>query len=458
MQARASQNSLWGGLAVAALLGGLLLWLLAPGPAAAGPNVIVILADDLGYADIGLHGGDITTPHIDSIAARGVQFTNAYASHASCSPSRAGLLTGRHQMRFGFIDNPDRVRPTRPGNSLGLPPSEITLAEVLGDAGYRTAAIGKWHLGLAQELHPLEQGFDEFFGFLGSLHPYFPLGPGEILRGRRSVEERDYLTDAFTREAADFIERNRKRPFFLYLAYNAVHTPLMGDTPPAKGETITLYGTGDAARDRATYRNMVQALDAGVGRILATLRRLGIENDTLLMFVSDNGGARITGAYDNSPLRDFKGTLYEGGIRVPFLLQWPAGVGAGTRYDHPVSVLDILPTAAGAARAALPGNRVIDGVDLAPYLRGERAGAPHQALYWNWGPHEYAVRQGEWKLIRRGGQSIELYNLSRDIAETRNRSAAKPHRVRELDALLTRWIGELDEPLWEPDPDQAGVP
>jgi arylsulfatase A-like enzyme len=421
-------------------------------PASQSPNIIIILADDLGYADISLHKGDIPTPNIDSIASAGVQFTNGYATHSSCSPSRAGLLTGRHQMRFGFISNPDRVQPTSPGNPLGLPLDEITLAEVLSEAGYYTGAVGKWHLGLSPDLHPLEQGFDEFYGFLNSLHRYFLMSHTRILRGREQTAEKEYLTHAFTREAIDFIERRQDDPFLLYLAYNAVHTPLMLDTPPAKGEEITLHGTGDIDRNRAIYRNMAEALDNDVGEILEKLRTLGLDDNTVVFFMGDNGGAELPGAYDNTPLRDFKGTLYEGGIRVPFLVQWPSGIPRGTRYDHPVSAMDIFTTAAALAQAELPIDRHIDGINLLPYLTGEIHTAPHEALFWNWDQAQHAVRRGNWKLIQRKARADELYNLEQDIAEKTNLAASRQDVVKELSTALRKWQNELEKPLWEPIP------
>lgn len=415
------------------------------------PNVIVILADDLGYADIGVHGGDIETPHIDSIAATGVRFTSAYVTYASCSASRAGLLTGRHPMRFGFVNNPDRVVPTRPGNPLGLPPGELTLAELLADAGYETAAIGKWHLGKAVELHPLSQGFGEFYGFLGSLQRYFVRGRERILRDREPVAEDEYLTRAFTREALRFIERPREGPFFLYLAYNAVHTPLMGEKLPGAGAQVSLKGTGDVALNRQIYRDMVKVLDQGVGAILARLQELGMSDNTLLAFLSDNGGSRTTGAYDNTPLRDFKGSNYEGGIRVPLLLRWPARLAAGMRYDLPVSSMDLFATAAVAADATLPRDRVLDGVDLMPYLAGERSEEPHDALFWHW-RGAYAVRSGPWKLLQYVGLPPELYRLDDDVAESNNLAAQRGERVAALQKSLRLWRAELAEPLWQRPP------
>ena len=416
------------------------------------PNIIIILADDLGYADISVHGGAIATPNIDAIAGNGVMFTHAYAPHTSCAPSRAGLLTGRHPRRFGFISNPDRVRPTQPGNPLGLPSSEITLGEALRKQGYTTAAIGKWHLGLEPELHPLAQGFDEFFGFLGSLHRYLPFGPGEIQRNREKVKETEYLTSAFTREAVDFIERKRNRPFFLYLAYNAVHTPLMWDSQDKVIEPVTLYGTGDSKEDRAAYRNMVYHLDLGVGKVLSTLKRLGLERNTLLVFINDNGGTEITGAYDNSPLRGYKGELYEGGIRVPFLMQLPGTLTAGSTFEQPVSTMDIFATAIALAGAEPPADRTVDSVNLLPFLTAEATGRPHDYLFWHWNKAMYAVRHDDWKLLYKPGGSAQLFNLGSDQSESHNVASHHPELVAKLGGKIDTWLSAMPDPLWEHDP------
>jgi arylsulfatase A-like enzyme len=409
------------------------------------PNIVVILADDLGYADLGCHGEtQIPTPHIDSIARSGVRFTNGYVSCPVCSPTRAGLLTGRYQQRFGHEFNP---WPWVPPEKLGLPLSEITLADLLRQAGYATGVVGKWHLGQVDHFHPFRRGFDEFFGFLGGGHSYLdakaqPRNP--ILRGTEPVDEKDYLTDAFSREAVAFIERHRSRPFFLYLAYNAVHTPMHAT------EKYLRRFPGIANKGRRTYAAMLSAMDDGIGALLGKLRQRGLTDDTLVFFLSDNGGPVVSSS-SNLPLRAQKATVYEGGIRVPFLLQWPRRLPRGEVCDDPVISLDILPTALAAAGASLPEGGKIDGLDLLPYLTEENKGRPHESLYWRQGPRA-AIRKGDWKLVRVEGKPIELYNLAADVSETNSLAREEPDQVAQLSRALASWECGLAPPLWTPTP------
>lgn len=406
------------------------------------PNVIVIISDDMGYADIGCHGcKDIATPHIDSIAANGVRFTNGYVSCPVCSPTRAGLATGRYQQRFGHEFNtgppPGGLR-----ENVGLPLSEVTIANVMKSAGYVTGAVGKWHLGMLPHFHPFKRGYDEFFGFLHGGHSYVDPGLGTfnpILRGTEPVDEKEYLTDAFSREAVAFVQRHHEKPFFLYLAYNAVHTPLQG---PPRYERRFEHITDSKRR---VYAGMLTAMDDGIGKLLAKLKELDIEKDTLLVFVNDNGGPTANGS-DNRPLRATKGTMYEGGIRVPFMIQWPARLKGRQVYPHPVIALDILPTAAAAAGADLPKDRKIDGVDLLPYITGTTQAAPHETLCWRAGEN-HAVRKGHWKLVTMGGQT-GLYDLAADVSEANDLSQTKPEVLRELKQAFQRWNAQMVPPLW----------
>jgi arylsulfatase A-like enzyme len=417
-------------------------------PAVGRPNIIVIVADDLGYADIGVHGcKDIPTPNIDSIAQNGVRFTNAYVSCPVCSPTRAGLMTGRYQQRFGHEFNPGQV--TSPSVKFGLPLSQVTLADILKGDGYATGLVGKWHLGQDPEFHPMKRGFDEYFGFLGGSHSYVDAKADPrnlILRGTEPADEKEYLTDAFTREALAFIDRRKAQPFFLYLTYNAVHNPLQ-----ATKKYLDRFAS-IADERRRTYAAMLSAMDDGIGAVLAKLRQSGIHDDTLVFFISDNGGPSFPdrgNASNNLPLRATKGTVYEGGIRVPFLLQWPNRLPRGRAYDNPVISLDILPTAAAAARAQLPAGPAIDGVDLMPYIRGRRSTSPHDILFWRFG-QQHAVRKGNWKLVRLAQQPDELYDLASDISESNNLAAAKPDVVQKLSEELAAWESGLSPPLWQP--------
>ena len=418
-------------------------------PAVGRPNIIVIVADDLGYADIGVHGcKDIPTPNIDSIAQNGVRFTNAYVSCPVCSPTRAGLMTGRYQQRFGHEFNPGGQLRS-PSVKFGLPLSQVTLADILKGDGYATGLVGKWHLGQDPEFHPMKRGFDEYFGFLGGSHSYVDAkaDPNNlIIRGTEPVDEKEYLTDAFTREALAFIDRRKAQPFFLYLTYSAVHNPLQ-----ATDKYLARFA-GIADQRRRTYAAMLSAMDDGIGAVIAKLKSSGLYDDTMLFFISDNGGPSFPdrgNASSNVPLRATKGTVYEGGIRVPFLLQWPNRLPQGITYDKPVISLDFLPTAIGPARARVPAGHAIDGVNLMPYIRGRRSTPPHDILFWRFG-QQHAVREGNWKLVRLAQQSDELYDLASDISESNNLAAVKPDVVQKLSEELAAWESGLSAPLWQP--------
>lgn len=416
------------------------------------PNVIVIVGDDMGYGDVGFHGcKDIPTPHLDALAKSGVRCTNGYVTGPYCSPTRAGLLTGRYQNRFGHEFN-----PTGPA---GLPLSQTTFADRLRRLGYVTGLVGKWHLGASDQQHPQARGFDEFFGFLGGAHSYFVNKKDSILRGKTQTNDPLYLTDAFAREAVAFVDKNQAKPFFLYLAFNAVHTPMHADDARLKKFASIADPT------RRTYAAMMSAMDDAIGRVLAKLRDAGLEENTLVFFISDNGGPTMPGTTtngsNNGPLRGSKRTTLEGGIRVPFLVSWKGKLPAGKTYDQPVIQIDFLPTALAAAGAPLdPG---FDGVDLLPFLDGRKSDAPHTALFWRFG-QQMAVRSGQWSLVKydaavEGGAKAKkkaggtigprLYDLSQDLGQTRDLSAQNPDRVRELQTLWDRWNEKNVAPLTE---------
>ncbi len=411
------------------------------------PNIVLIVGDDMGYADVGFHGcKDIPTPHLDKLAESGSRFTNGYVTGPYCSPTRAGLLTGRYQQRFGHEFNPAGVQ--------GMPVTEKTIADRLKSAGYKTALVGKWHLGSQPQFHPQERGFDEFFGFLGGAHDYFD--DQGILRGKESVQEEAYLTDAFAREAEAFIEKNQKQPFFLYLAFNAVHTPMQADDPRLKKFAAIENKT------RRTYTAMMSAMDDGIGRVLAKLNSSGLEKNTLVMFISDNGGPTMPGVTINgsinTPLRGSKRTTLEGGIRVPFVISWPGTIKPST-FDQPAIQLDLHATALAAAGITLPADTKRDGVNLLPHLSGETKTPPHDALYWRFGTQS-AIRAGDFKLVRYDTTAdldpdqpnaispAKLYNLKDDIGETKDLAATMPDKVKELQAKWDTWNASNKDPLW----------
>jgi len=406
------------------------------------PNIVVIISDDHGYADVGCYGcKDIPTPHLDSLARDGVRFSDGYVSCPVCSPTRAGVMTGRYQQRFGHETNPG-ASPEH-----GLPLSEITIANLLKAAGYATGAVGKWHLGMTPELHPQKRGFDEFFGFLGGAHSYLDAradARNPIYRAGVGVDEKEYLTDAFTREAVSFIERHKKHPFFLYLTYNAVHTPMHAT------EKYLARFKNIADERRRTYAAMLSAMDDGVGAVLGKLKDAGLEQDTLIFFFSDNGGPPVN-ASSNHPLKGHKGSMWEGGIRVPFMVKWPGSIPAGKVYRHAVICLDVLPTAAAAAAAKLPKDRPIDGVNLLPYLTGEnkQPRLRRGILFWRM-RNNRAVRKGNWKLVCSGPAAPQLFDLSKDIGETTDLALKQPEVVKELSRDLAAWEAKMVPPLWVP--------
>lgn len=409
------------------------------------PNIVVIVSDDQGYADASYNPhspAEVSTPHLDALAAESVICTNGYTSGHVCSPTRAGLMTGRYQQRFGVY--------TAGEGGSGMPLDEVWIPTLLKPAGYVSGAFGKWHLGLTPEYNAINRGFEEFYGFMGrGAHPYFdhddPQHP--ILRGLEPIEETGYLTTRLTEEAVDFIDRHKQKPFFLYLAYNAVHSP--AEAPEEDIKPVT----DDPLRN--TLMGMLKHLDLGVRDVVGKLKDEGLFENTLLIYLSDNGGSGAMHA-NNAPLRGFKQQDFEGGIRVPFIVSWPAQLKGGTTCDVPVWSTDILPTLLAAADLPLPTEKPLDGVNMLPALKGE-TDELHDHLFWSSGGDKgtWAVRSGKWKLTGAKGEAW-LYDLDADIGETADLKADQPQLVAELQSAFDGWIAEMAEPLgnqakvWQP--------
>jgi arylsulfatase A-like enzyme len=467
----------------------------APAPGERPPNIVVIVADDLGYNDLtwaggGVAGGAVPTPNIDSIARDGVEFTRGYAGNATCAPSRAALMTGRFATRFGFEFTPapkafmrlvahfneksplpftyfyEREKDVPPLADEGIPASEITLAQLLRDHGYHTLGLGKWHLGEAPAMRPEKRGFDEYLGFLAGasmfLDPDDPNGVGSQqdfdpidkflwanLRfgvrwnGSPQFKPDLYMTDYLSREAVRAIEANKNRPFFLYLAYNAPHTPLQA----TRADYDALSGIAD--HRLRVYAAMIRALDRGVGQVLDSLRQNGLEENTLVLFVSDNGGANYIGLPDiNKPYRGWKLTFFEGGVHTPFFAKWPARLPRGVKYDEPAAHVDVFATAAAAAGAPLPADRVIDGVDLVKRVRGEPDPRQRDAIYWRSGHYRSLLAQG-WKLqTSERPKKVWLFDLNSDPTERNNLADSRPDKVAELTAKLDALDSQMAKPIW----------
>jgi uncharacterized sulfatase len=457
------------------------------------PNIVLILADDLGWNDLtfgggGVAGGTVPTPHIDSIAAEGVHFTNGYAANGTCAPSRAALMSGRYGTRFGFEFTPTppgmmqlaTLRPTPAGRlrpilvhegaevmayeEMGMPASEITIAELVAEQDYHTVHIGKWHLGRANGMAAEDQGFDESLLMASGL--YLPEDHPNVVNSKQDFDPIDrflwvamrfaasfnggpafepdgYLTDYYTQQAVEVIEANKDRPFFLYLAHWAPHTPLQ-----ATREDYEALSHIENHRERV-YAAMIRSLDRGVGRVLEALERNGLEDNTLVLFTSDNGGAGYIGLPEvNHPFRGWKITLFEGGIHVPFFAKWPARIAPRTEVSAPVHHFDMYATAAAAAGAPLPVDRKVDGVDLVPFATGEASGVPHKALFWRSGASQSALVD-QWKLnVSDPPGRSWLFDLHSDPNEQRDLSAERPEKLAELQAALAAHNAEQPEPAW----------
>lgn len=458
------------------------------------PNIVVILTDDMGFNDVSMHGGGlIATPHIDALADEGVLFANGYAGSAVCAPSRAMLLTGRYSTRFGFEFTPapdafapilqqlskDDPMPRKlrfieqheaatghdlPFMSRGLPSEEITLAEELRRGGYRTLHIGKWHLGRDPLLLPQAQGFDESLLMASGL--YLPVDSPNVVNARNTFAVMDkvqwevltyaasfnngdrfepdgYLTDYYTDEAVKAIAANKDRPFFLYLSHWGIHTPLQ-----ASKNDFEAVGDNFPNHRTRVYAAMIRAVDRSVGRVVQALKDSGIDDNTLIIFTSDNGGANYIGMPDiNKPYRGWKLSFFEGGTHVPFVMRWPRQLEGGTRFLHPVSHLDIMPTALGAA-SLTPEAKVIDGVNLLPYLRGQKTGRPHDTLIWREGDYQ-AIMSNGWKMqISARPEKIRLFHLADDPLEQNELSGTRGDKVAELTALLDAHNDQQADPIW----------
>ena len=488
-------------------------WLQGPAVPQAGerpPNIVLIVADDLGYNDVSFNGGGVAggllkTPNIDALGHDGVSFADGYAGNATCAPSRAALMTGRYPTRFGYEYTPAETHPPawfpssliradvafsrniasfptrwehktifdedaarRPATTAdkGVPASEITIAGLLQGRGYHTVHLGKWHLGEGKGMRPEQHGFDESLGFMIGGQMYLPEGSPDVVNSKQPFDPIDrfiwanlpfsvqynggkrfhpdrYMTDYLTGQATAAIHANRNRPFFMYLAYNAPHTPLQA----SKADYDALSGIKDH-RTRV-YAAMIRALDRGVGEVVAKLKAEGLDQNTLVIFTSDNGGAHYIGLPDiNKPYRGWKATFFEGGIKVPLFMRWPARIKPGTRIEGAVSHFDIFSTASDAAGAALPRDRALDGVDLLPFAEGRATGAPHQTLFWRSGPYR-VVRDGDWKLqmLDLPRKSL-LYDMRADPTEQHDVAARHPDLVARLSGLIARHDRDSIKPAW----------
>lgn len=458
------------------------------------PNVVLILADDLGYNDITLNGGGVAdgavpTPNINSIAHDGVVFPNGYAGNATCAPSRAAIMTGRFATRFGFEFTPAPMQFEKlistynegphkviyhteledmepPYQTMAVPTREITIAQLLKGRDYHTVFLGKWHLGETATTRPESRGFDEALGFLAGASLFGRIGDPNIEESHQDFDPIDkflwanlpfavtnnrshrfypseYMTDYLGDQAVAAINANRNRPFFIYLAFNAPHVPLQAlksdfdALPQIKDHRLRVYGA------------MVRALDRNVGHVLEALRANGLDKNTLVIFTSDNGGANYIGLPNiNRPYRGFKATFFEGGIHVPFMMKWPAKIAPGTTYNLPVAHTDIFSTAAAAAGAQIPHDRVMDGVDLVSFVRGEAKGAPHRTLYWRSGLYKTVWDEG-WKLQFDGRQNkVWLFDLRGDPTEQKNLAQSEPDKVKSMMVVLNTIDRQQVKPLW----------
>jgi arylsulfatase A-like enzyme len=409
------------------------------------PNILVIVSDDQGYADAGFQGSkQAVTPHLDALAKSGVRCTSGYVTFPVCSPSRAGLLTGRYQARFGHENNPvyDPL-----DEKEGLPLTEKLLPQYFQETGYRTGWIGKWHLGAAPAFAPWKRGFDESFGFIGGGHRFIDWKPNErqytlpLIRDGKNINDvPPHLTAALGEEAAGFIRRNKEKPWLLYLPFNAPHTP---HEPTA--ERMAKFAHIENPQ-RRKYLAQLSLLDDAIGAVTVALTETSQRARTLIFFFSDNGGP--AGGPDNTPLHGTKGTLYEGGVRVPFLISWPAKLPAGVEFKHPISSLDVLATSLAAAGIPMPSDKKYDSVDLIPHLTGEVKTPPHERLLWHTNKPALAIREGKWKLIRIGQAAAELYDLDADISESKNLASENPEITTGLTATLEAWNKELIAPLF----------
>ena len=410
----------------------------AKGPGrAAKPNFIIVMADDMGYGDSSVYDGWIETPHMEAMAAQGLTFTDFHSSGAVCSPTRAGLMTGRYQQRAG-VPSVINADPKTPEHYVGLQTSEVTFPKVLKRAGYTSAIFGKWHLGYTKNYNPMHHGFDRFRGYVSGnvdyISHYDRMGVYDWWDGLEQIKEEGYVTHLITKHSLAFLEANRDKPFCLYVAHEAVHTPLQapGD-PPVRGPDKGKRG-GEKRPAKETYRLMMKAMDDGLGEILAKVNSLGLAEKTLVIFFSDNGGTRYG---SSAPLRGGKAGVWEGGHRVPAIAWWPGKIKPGTTTDDLCISLDLMPTMLDLAGAKAPAGHTFDGVSLAPLmLDGKPLG--RRQLVWN----GQAMRDGTWKLVIAGGKA-QLFDLSKDIGERNDLAGQHPDRVKEMVAALDAWKQDM---------------
>lgn len=461
------------------------------------PNIILILADDMGFNDLSLYNGgagdgSLMTPNIDALGLEGVVFDNGYAANAVCAPSRASIMTGRYSTRFGFEFTPfpkigttifqwmldtakeepklktfidtELASVMKDMLDKGMPSEQITIAEVLKNSGYYTAHIGKWHLGQKEGSHPLDQGFEDSLTMMGTL--YLPEDHPQVVNSRnynapidnmvwatgrfsasynksKQFEPDEYLTDYYTKNAVEVIEKNKNRPFFLYLGHWAIHNPLQS----LKSDYDLHSDSGN--HGLSVYSGMIEALDRSVGKIVKSLEENGLTENTLIIFTSDNGGAGYIELPDiNKPYRGWKLTHFEGGMHVPFMAKWPSEISKGTRYDKPIHHTDIFHTIAAAVGAKVPDDRKLDGVDLMPFVKGVNKSVPHETLFWREGHHQTVLHEG-WKLIKSGRINKRwLFNLKEDPLEKINLVKENQSKVSELEVLLAKHNAEQAETLW----------
>jgi arylsulfatase A-like enzyme len=453
------------------------------------PNVLLIVVDDLGFNDVtfyggGIAGGSVPTPSIDSIAAEGMHFTNGYTGNSTCAPSRASLLTGRFATRTGFEFTPanptlmkfvggdgfveENVDGYPSPEDLGLPTNELTIAEALKPEGYHSVVLGKWHLGGSEGFSPIDQGFDEFLGFLPGAALFMDEDDPNVVNSKQDFDAIDkflwanmdfavrynkgprfkpdsHMTDYFSREAVKAIEANKHRPFFMYLAYNAPHTPLQSE----KADYEALPHIENHIE--RTYAGMIRGLDRGIGEVLQALEDQDIADNTLVIFTSDNGGAHYLGLPGlNKPYRGWKMSFFEGGIHTPYFMRWKNKIPAASQYDSAVAHIDVFPTVLAAAGANLPDNRVIDGVDVLSQALSQLWTPLDRPLFWRTGGYK-AVQQRGWKLqlLEQNGKTW-LYNLNEDPTEQANLSDTMPEKLAELTEVLYAMDEQMVEPLWPP--------
>jgi len=412
------------------------------------PNIIVILSDDGGYEDFGCYGGtDVRTPNIDRLARNGILFRSAYATASVCAPSRAGLLTGRYQQRFGFEHNISKLPAEGVRmEDIGLDASVKTIGDQLQHNGYRTIAIGKWHQGDYEPHFPMNRGFDHFFGFIGGHRSYFGMADDAtkdahvLYDDRKTVPEGEitYLTENLTDKALAYIHRYKSEPFFIYLAYNAMHTPMEA--------RYKSYGKYAHIADtlRRTYLAMLDDMDTGVGRIAERLKAEGLYDNTVLFFLNDNGAATNNGA-DNGILRGLKGSKWEGGVRIPMIVQWPGRLPAGVASDNLVSTMDILPTCIALAGGTPLPDQHLDGKNLLEAYRDPRKA--HEKLFWRRGIAR-SVRYKNWKMLAVGDRPALLFDLETDPKEQADVAAAHPEVCKKLSADLAEWEADMQKPKW----------